>query len=99
MPASPESSTDLTFAALCLRPASQQQLAFLLAPDERRQCRRVERFEAAFRGTRAQRRPDPRWLLDTFEIFLPEVLQIEEIAEKTARAVGDDDSARLGDPL
>ena len=31
--------------------------------------------------------------------FGPEVLQLEEIAEKLSRALGDDDHVRLGDPL
>jgi hypothetical protein len=38
----------LAFAALCPRPASQQQFEFFLPADEGSQTSRVQRLEAAF---------------------------------------------------
>ena len=36
---------------------------------------------------------------NAFEVPRPKVLKLEEGAEKSSRAVGDDDCTRLGDPL
>src|SRR5262249_17521082 len=60
---------------------------------------RVQRLEAACHGTRPQRRPGPHRPDDALEVPWPEVLQLKEIADKSARAVADDDRVRLGDPL
>ena len=59
----------------------------------------MQRLEAAFRGTRPQRRPGPRRPGDALEVLRPEVLKLEQIAEQPARALGDDDHVRLGDRL
>ena len=89
----------LAFAALRLGPAPQQQFEFFFPPDERGQAARVQRLEAAFRRTRPQRRPGPRRPGDALEVLGPEVLQLEQIAEQPARALGDDDHVRFGDRL
>ena len=89
----------LAFAGLCPRPAPQQQFEFFFPPDERGQAGRVQRLEAAFHGTRPQRRPGPHRPGDALEVLGPEVLQLEEIAEQPSRAVGDDDRVRLGQRL
>ena len=89
----------LAFAGLCPRPAPQQQFEFFFPPDEGGQAGRVQRLEAAFRRTRPQRRPGPHRPGDALEVLCPEVLQLEEIAEKLSRALGDDHHVRLGDPL
>ena len=90
---------DLAFAALGFGPAPQQQLEFFFPPDQRGQAGRVQRLEAAFRGTRPQRRPGPRRPGDALEVLRPEVLKLEQIAEQPARALGDDDHVRFGDRL
>ncbi len=89
----------LAFAGLCLGPAPQQQFEFFFPSDEGGQAGRVHRLEAAFHRTRPQRRPGPRRPGDALEVLWPEVLKLEEIAEKLSRAVGDDDHVRLGDAL
>ena len=89
----------LAFAGLCLRPAPQQQFEFFFTPDEVGQAVRVQRLEAAFRRTRPQRRPSPYRPGDALEVLGPEVLKLEQIAEKSSGAFGDDDHVRLGDPL
>ena len=89
----------LAFAGLCPRPAPQQQFEFFFPPDERGQAARVQRLEAAFHRTRPQRRPGPHRPGDALEVLRPEVLKLEQIAEKPSRALGDDDPVRLGDAL
>ena len=59
----------------------------------------MQRFEAAFRRTRPQRRPGSRRQGDALEVPGPEVLQLEQIAEQFSRALGDDDRVRFGDRL
>ena len=59
----------------------------------------MQRLEAAFHRTRPQRRPGPHRPGDALEVLRPEVLQLEQIAEKSSRALGDDHHVRLGDPL
>src|SRR5215831_9178810 len=59
----------------------------------------MQGFEAAFNGTRPQRRPGPYWPGDALEVYRVEVLKFEKIAEKLSRALGDDDHVRLGKPL
>src|SRR5215472_6805377 len=82
-----------------IEPAPPQQFEFFFAPDEGGQAGRVQRLEAACHGTRPQRRPGPHRPDDALEVPWPEVLQLKEIADKSARAVADDDRVRLGDPL
>src|SRR5262249_40119415 len=76
-----------------------QQFGFLFPPDEVDQAARMQGFEAALDGTWSQRRPGPYRPGDALEIPGPEVLQIEQIAKKPSRALGDDDHIRLGDAL
>ena len=59
----------------------------------------MQRLEAAFRRTRPQRRPGPHRPGDALEVLCPEVLKLEQIAEKLSRAFGNDDPVRLGDAL
>jgi len=59
----------------------------------------MQGFEAARHRTRPQRRPGPRRPGDALQLPCPEVLQLEKIANKSSRALGDDDHVRLGDPL
>src|SRR5262249_9819021 len=56
-------------------------------------------LEPTFHQTRSQRRPVSHWRGNAFEVPRPKVLKLEEGAEKSSRAVGDDDCIRLGDPL
>src|SRR5438105_1926241 len=58
-----------------------------------------QRLEAAFNGTRPQRRPGGHRPGDTLEVPTPEVLKLEQSAEKPSRALGDDNHVWLGDPL
>ena len=89
----------LAFAALGFRPAPQQQFEFFLPPDKRGQAGRVQRLEATFRRTCPQRRPGPHRSGNALEVLCPEVLQLEEIAEKLPRALGDDHHVGVGDSL
>ena len=89
----------MAFATLCLRPAPKQEFDFFFPTDKLGQSARVQRLEAAFNRNRPQRRPVPCRLGDALEAPVPEVLKLEEIAEKFSRALGDDDPIRLGDCL
>ena len=53
-------------------------------------------LEVAFRRTRPQRHPGPHRPGDAFDFLGTKVLQLEQIAEKPSRAVGNDDGVRLG---
>jgi hypothetical protein len=90
---------DLAFTIFRSGPAPQQQFGFFFPSDEGGQAGRVQRLEAAFNRNRPQRRPGPCRPGDALEVPVPEVLKLEEIAEKFSRALGDDDPIRLGDPL
>src|SRR6516164_1597789 len=59
----------------------------------------MQRLEAARQGARPHCHPGPYRPGDALEVFRPEVLQFEEIAEEPPRALGDDDCIRLGDAL
>ena len=59
----------------------------------------MQGLETAFRRTRPQRRAGPHRPGDTLEVLRSEVLKLEQIAEKPARALGYDDCVRLGDAL
>ena len=59
----------------------------------------MQRLEPAFRGTRPHRHPDPSRPCDALEVLGAEVVKLEQIAEEPARALGDDDHVRFGDPL
>ena len=90
---------DLAFTIFRSGPAPQQQFGFFFPSDEGGQAGRVQRLEAAFNRNRPQRRPGPCRPGDALEVPVPEVLKLEEIAEKFSRALGDDDPIRLGDSL
>src|SRR5262249_6574593 len=63
------------------------------------QAGRVQRLEAACHGTRLQHRPRPHGPGNTLEAPHPKVIELEETAEKSSRALGDDDHIRFGDAL
>src|SRR5262249_7311994 len=46
-----------------------------------------------------QRSPGPCWPGQALKVPGPEVLQFKEIADKSSRAVADDDDIRVGNPL
>ncbi len=56
-------------------------------------------LEAACHGTRLQNRPRPHRPRNALEAPRPKVIELEETAEKSSRALGDDDRIRLGDAL
>ena len=60
---------------------------------------RVQSFKPTLHGSRPKRRPCPRRAGDAFELPGAEVFELEQIAEKSAGALGDDYHVRLGDPL
>jgi hypothetical protein len=90
---------DLAFTRFRPFPAAMKSLALFFPPDEGGQAGRVHCVKAALHGTRPQRGPRPRRLGNALEIPSPEVLKLEEIAEKASRAFGDDHHVRLGDAL
>src|SRR5262245_28573548 len=89
----------LAFGIICPRPASQQYFELFFPANERGQARRVQSFKSTLHGTRPKRRPCPRRPSDAFELPGPEVLELEQIAEKSAGSLGDEDHVRLGDAL
>ena len=90
---------DLAFASRCPRPSAEQQFVFFLAADQGAHPAWVQRLEAACHGIRPQHRPDPHWPVMPLKSLRPEVLELEEIAQKPSRAFADDDHVRLGDAL
>jgi hypothetical protein len=65
---------DLTLARLRLCPASQQKIAFFLAPNEGRQFGSVQRLEAALLRASPYRRPNVRRSGNALEVLLAEVV-------------------------
>ena len=59
----------------------------------------MQRLEAAFHRARPQGCERPYRPGDALEVLWAEVVQLEQIAEKSPGAFGDDDHVRLGDPL
>ena len=59
----------------------------------------MQRLEAAFHRTRPQRRPGPHRPPDALEAPGPKVVELEETAEKSSCAFGDDDHIRFGNAL
>ena len=99
MPASPESSTTWP-SPPWPRPAPQQQLGSRPparpAPSGPLRCSASKRLSTALARSAAHARVGSG---DALELPRPEVLQLEEIAEKLPRAFGDDHRVRLGDAL
>ena len=89
----------LAFTSLCPGPASKEQFEFFFPSHKRTQAAGVQRLETSFRRARPQRCPGAHRAGDALEILCPQVLQLEQIAEKLARGLGNDRSIRLGDPL
>jgi hypothetical protein len=59
----------------------------------------VHRLEAACYGTRLQHRPHSHRPGNALEAPHPKVIELEETAEKSSRAFGDDDRIRFGNTL
>jgi hypothetical protein len=89
----------LAFTPLCLQPTPQQQFGFFLPPDQGGQAGRVQSVKAALHRTRRQGGPGPRRAGDALEVLKSEIGKFEEIAEQSARAVGDHGHVRLGQRL
>ena len=89
----------LALAALGPLPAPQQQAHLLLAPDQREQGRGVERLEPARRRADAEDPVRPDRLGEALGLDAAEIGALEEAADEPARAGGDDDAVRLGQPL
>ena len=89
----------LTFAALCLRPAPQQQFEFFFPPDKLGQSGRVQSLETAFDRSRSQCRPGSHRPCDALEVLCSKVLKLEQIAHELARALRNDHAVRLCNAL
>src|SRR6516164_1491140 len=90
---------DLTVSRLGAHPAPQQQVDFLLTPDQRGQGRAAQRLEAARDGARTQYLPSRHRRGDALDLDAAEIAALEEIADQPARARGDNDRPRLGQGL
>src|SRR5215472_6572977 len=89
---------DPALAGLGLPPAAQEQVAFLVAADERRRLR-AQRLEAADDAAFADHLPGARRPDEAGERLRPEVLNLEQTAELAPRAIGDDHPVGRGDGL
>jgi hypothetical protein len=99
MPASPREQRYLAFTSLRFRPAPEQQFALFLSPDEGGQAGRMQRLEAAFKGTRPQHPPGAHRPSNALEVFWSKILNLEQISDQLSRAFRDDHHVRLADPL
>src|SRR5262249_3991893 len=79
-------------------PAARQQAKFLVTANERR-CLCAQCLEAADDAAFADHLPGARCLGEAGERLRPEVFDLDQTAELTPRAVGDDDPVRRGDGL
>ena len=59
----------------------------------------MESLETAFHRTRSQRSPSLHRPGDALQFLRPEFLKLEQIAEKSSRAFGNDNRVRLSDTL
>jgi hypothetical protein len=89
----------LAFPYLCPGPTPKQQFKLVLPPDEGGQAGRAQRLEAALHGGRPKRHPGRCWPGDALEVSVPEVLKLEEIAEKPSGTLSDDNGIWLGHRL
>ncbi len=80
-------------------PAAQQQLDFLLPPDERGQRSRAQRLEAAQDAALADDAPGALRLGEAGERPAPKIRDLEEGADLPPRALGDDKRIRRGECL
>ena len=90
---------DLAVARLGARPAAQQQVDLLVAPDQPGQRRSAQCLEPARDGTRPQHLPGRHRPGDTLDLDGSEIAILEEIADQPARARGDKDGIWLGQGL
>src|ERR1700728_1668842 len=89
----------LAFSLFRLRPTPSQELIFLFPSDEGGHAARVERLEAARRGTWPTHRPDLHGGGDSLQVLWSQVLELEEMSNKPAGALADNDHVGLGDAL
>ena len=85
---------NLTFAVLGLGPSSQQQLDFLVAADERAQCRRTQCLETALDRALAQHLRGQYRLGQPLDRDSPEIAVVEKIANQPPRAFCDQHRVR-----
>src|SRR5262249_54752428 len=89
----------LPFTGLCVRPAPEEQVKFFFTPNKLSHAARVQRFETAFDRSRSQCSPGAHRPGNAFKVLSPNVLKLKQIAEQLSRALGYDDSVRLGKRL
>ena len=89
----------LALALLGLPPAVEQQAELVLAPDQRRQARRLARLETALRAAAAEHPPGPHGCGEALEAVDAEVGVLEQAAEQAPGGRVDDHAARLGQGL
>ena len=90
----------LAFAVLRLRPAAQQQIQFLVAAHQRRQCAAAAiGIEAAFRHQGPLHPPGVNRFGDPFQVMFAQIGQFKRIADQSAGRGGDDDPAGPGEGL
>src|SRR6516165_2635719 len=84
-----------SLAQLRLLPAPRQEVELLVAADERRGPR-TQCLKAADDPALADHTPGTLWLAKTGERLRPEILQLEQHADLSPGAVGNDQGARPG---
>src|SRR6516225_289726 len=89
----------LAFSRLGARPAAQQKADFLVAADQWTERRTAQCLETARDNARTQHLPSGHRVGDALDLDRAEIAIVEQIADQTARARGDDDSVRLGQSL
>jgi hypothetical protein len=80
---------DLALAVARLPPAAQQQRDLLLAADERREAPGLTRLEAALNPSLARDAPRHDRLGEALEPLRPDVVELEQAADQSARRVAD----------
>jgi len=85
----------LPLAALCFRPAAQQQFEFFFPSYKLREPARVESIKTAFDRSRSQGSPCPHRPCDALEVPCPKVLKLEQIAHEPPGTFGNHDPVRL----
>jgi hypothetical protein len=89
----------LALALARLAPAAKQQGNLLLAPDQRGQARSLTRLEAVLDPSLARDPPDRERLGKALQALRPDLVELEQPADQSARRVADHDSVRRGQHL
>ena len=84
MPASPERNTTWPSPDFAFDQRRSSNSSFFFPPDQLRQAARMQSLKAAFHRTRPQCSPGPHRPGDALEVLWPEVLKLEQIADKPA---------------